>query len=139
MMLGKHLQSPQQQFRCSRKPNQLNKARMTACKAANGSTQRKAQLKVQGMKDYCWCMGSQPCAPQQQVADFKSSFSAARRASDEDKKKLIDSVDCFIFDCDGEGCTCLHGRGNCTQNMQSSLPAVANAVFGMGNLIYGDS
>lgn len=30
---------------------------------------------------------------------------AARRATNDDKKKLIDSVDCFIFDCDGERTT----------------------------------
>lgn len=63
-MLGRHLQAPQQQVRCNNRPAAFQKARMTACKAANGTTQ-------------------------------------PRRASDEDKKKLIDSVDCFIFDCDG--------------------------------------
>lgn len=29
-------------------------------------------------------------------------MSAARRATLEDKKALVDRVDCFIFDCDGE-------------------------------------
>jgi hypothetical protein len=31
---------------------------------------------------------------------------AARRADNNDKENLIDSVDCFIFDCDGEWLSC---------------------------------
>jgi hypothetical protein len=56
-MLGKQLQSPHQQFRCTRKATLIHKARMTACKASNGSAQREAQLIVQDMHNCCFSAG----------------------------------------------------------------------------------
>lgn len=53
---------------------------------------------------------SSPCTVLQKMRNNRSipphvtlrPPAATRRATDEDKMKLIDGVDCFIFDCDGE-------------------------------------
>jgi hypothetical protein len=64
-MLGRHLQAPQQQVRCTNRPTPFQKARMTACKAANGTTQRKdyfytffpPHTAVVACFSSCWCTG----------------------------------------------------------------------------------
>lgn len=68
---------------------------MVSCKAtASGSTQRK-QRSLTGVNRAAW-------SPPMLI----ELCTTARRATNEDKKSLIDSVDCFIFDCDGELGTC---------------------------------
>ena len=68
---------------------------MAPCKASNGSGAARRAARV------CELL-VQTRARIANAAFFCTA--GTRRATADDKKKLIDSVDCFIFDCDGALC-----------------------------------
>lgn len=103
---------------------------MSRCGAtSNGAGQRESDWRAQ--RACTVRLGLSSIHPRPPALTPRVYLPTARRATDDDKKSLIDAVDCFIFDCDGEW----HGmRKRVSVGASTSLHATLNGCAPLSNV-----